>query len=119
MLLAFNLATKLWLYFVFTSFHLNIFFLFLMLYLGMSKAYVTRKQKRFVQEYITDYRPKDAAIRAGYKIKNAAKVAYDLLNKTHISQYLEVLEKDAAERNKVTKDYLVTNLKKIVVIFHR
>lgn len=76
--------------------------------------FMTRKMKRFVEEYVLDYRPKEAAIRAGYQPKYAATIANDLLNKPLIIKYLSEVELLTRERNKVSKDYFITKCKTIV-----
>ena len=56
-------------------------------------AKLTEKQKRFVQEYLVDLNATQAAIRAGYSEKSAARIAVELLNKTQVSNHLEKLRK--------------------------
>ena len=75
---------------------------------------LTKKMKLFVSEYMKDYNPRLAAIRAGYPARAALKQAYSLLSKPSIQTYLEYQEEESAKRNKVTLDYLNTRLKKIV-----
>ena len=48
---------------------------------------MTKKQKRFVDEYLIDLNATQAAIRAGYKAKNgqrASEIGHELLQKTQV-----------------------------------
>ena len=47
---------------------------------------LTDKQKRFVEEYLVDLNATQAAIRAGYSEKTAEQQAYQLLQKTSVSE---------------------------------
>ena len=53
----------------------------------MSK--LTPKQERFVAEYLIDLNATQAAIRAGYSHKSAARIGVELLNKTQVSSAIE------------------------------
>ena len=48
-------------------------------------AELNEKQQRFVEEYMIDLNATQAAIRAGYSVKNAASIRAQLLKKTHVS----------------------------------
>ena len=63
---------------------------------------MTKKQKRFVEEYLIDLNATQAAIRAGYKAKNgqrASEIGHELLQKTQVS---EAISEAIAERSKRT-----------------
>lgn len=79
-----------------------------------SFTFITRKQRLFISEYMKDYNPRSAAIRAGYPPAKATRQAYSLLSKPHIAEYLAEQEAEAANRNKITADYLITRLKNII-----
>jgi phage terminase small subunit len=65
-------------------------------------AGLTKKQERFVQEYLQDPNATKAAIRAGYSERNAAQLGYQLLQKTSVSTAItQALGATAGER-KVT-----------------
>lgn len=68
------------------------------------------KQKRFVDEYLIDMNATQAAIRAGYSEKNAASIAVQLLNKTHVAEAVNRAISEREERTKITKDLVVQNL---------
>ena len=55
-------------------------------YLYFMKSELTHKQARFVQEYLIDLNATQAANRAGYSAKSAARIGVELLNKTQVSQ---------------------------------
>lgn len=48
-------------------------------------AKLTLKQQRFVEEYFKDFNATQAAIRAGYSVRNADKIGSELLGKTGVS----------------------------------
>lgn len=50
---------------------------------------LTRKQKRFIEEYIIDCNATQAAIRAGYKESNARQTATENLAKPYISEAIK------------------------------
>ena len=74
---------------------------------------LTDKQRAFVQEYLIDLNATQAAIRAGYSMKNADKIASQLLGKTRISQAIaEALER-RAERTEITADMVLKQYKRL------
>lgn len=50
---------------------------------------MTKKQKRFVDEYLIDLNATQAAIRAGYSKKTAYSIGSELLNKPEIKSHIE------------------------------
>jgi len=66
---------------------------------------MTKKQKRFADEYLIDLNAAQAAIRAGYSARSAKQIGQELLTKPDLKSYIEThLEKlqskkiaDAAE----------------------
>lgn len=76
-------------------------------------AKLTPKQKRFVAEYLVDLNATQAAIRAGYSPKSAARIAVELLNKTHVQAEIRKAMADREERTGVTQDWVVQELYKI------
>lgn len=75
---------------------------------------LTDKQTAFVREYLVDLNATQAAIRAGYSGKSAARIGVELLNKTHIAQAVAVAQAKRARRVEVTQDYVISNLVEIV-----
>ena len=47
------------------------------------------RQAVFVEEYLTDFNATNAAKRAGYREKSAAKIAFDLRNKSEVKEVVE------------------------------
>lgn len=74
---------------------------------------LTEKQKRFCEEYLIDLNATQAAVRAGYSPKTASRIAVELLNKTHVSQYLAKLMQVRSESTKITSEQVVKELEKI------
>ena len=50
---------------------------------------LTKKQKAFIQEYLVDLNATQAAIRAGYSIKTATKIASENLTKPDIQKAVQ------------------------------
>jgi len=76
----------------------------------VSVAKLTEKQKRFVQEYLVDLNATQAAIRAGYSEKSAARIAVELLNKTQVSAELQKAMKNRQKRVEITQDMVLAEL---------
>lgn len=67
-------------------------------------AKLTPKQQRFVDEYLIDLNATQAAIRAGYSLKTADKIASQLLGKTRVAEAIEQAKAERSERTKITQD---------------
>ena len=74
---------------------------------------LTDKQKRFCEEYLIDLNATQAAIRAGYKPKNARSSASENLTKPDIQQYLQQLMQQRSQRTGITADDVISELAKI------
>lgn len=74
---------------------------------------LTNKQKRFCEEYLIDLNATQAAIRAGYKPKNARSSASENLTKPDIQQYLQQLMQQRSQRTGITADDVISELAKI------
>ena len=61
-------------------------------------AKLTLKQQTFVDEYLVDLNATQAAIRAGYSVKDADKIGTKLLRNTRIEA---AIDKAMAERSRV------------------
>lgn len=79
---------------------------------------LTEKQKRFCEEYLIDLNGAQAAIRAGYSKKTAARIAIELLNKTHVAIYLSKLREKQSERTEITADKVLAELAAIAFTDH-
>lgn len=77
---------------------------------------MTKKQNRFVEEYLIDLNATQAAIRAGYSPDTAEQIGYQLLQKTSV---LNEISKAMAERSKrigVNQDRIVLELAKLAFV---
>jgi len=79
----------------------------------MAPMKLTRKQERFVEEYLIDPNAAQAAIRAGYSIKTARAIGHENLTKPEIAAAIEKARAECAERAKLTGDMVVDELRKI------
>ena len=60
---------------------------------------VTPKQQRFVEEYLIDLNATQAAIRAGYNKRTAEEQGYQLLQKTSVSNAVDIIPPKFGEIN--------------------
>jgi phage terminase small subunit len=63
-------------------------------------GHLTPKQRRFVEEYMKDFQPTQAAIRAGYAPKSARSQAYRLLQRGEIRNALDEGQRNFAPKAK-------------------
>lgn len=75
---------------------------------------MTEKQRRFVEEYLIDLNITQAAIRAGYSPKSAARIGVKLVNKSEVQQAIEKAKVSRAKRTEITQDYVVNTLLEVV-----
>lgn len=59
---------------------------------------LTAKQARFVEEYMVDLNATQAAIRAGYSVRNADKIGSELLGKTRVAAAIQAKRAEVSER---------------------
>lgn len=79
----------------------------------MSKAELTAKQQRFVEEYMKDLNATQAAIRAGYSKRSAAVQGVQLLRKSQVSAYVDQLRAAQTERTGSDADRIKAALRAI------
>lgn len=60
---------------------------------------MTERQRRFCKEYLKDENAREAAIRAGYSEKRAARTAADFLADEKVRQHIEEVRAGQASRN--------------------
>lgn len=70
------------------------------------------KQQRFVEEYLVDLNATQAAIRAGYKAKNAAVIGSENLRKPKIAEAIQAAQQARAERVAIRQDDVLTGIKR-------
>lgn len=78
-----------------------------------TKGELTPKQKRFVEEYLVDLNATQAARRAGYSEKTAAKIGTENLQKPAIQQVIKARMDRRSRRVNITQDEIVNNLLEI------
>ena len=64
-------------------------------------------------EYIPDYNQTKAAIRAGYKAKNAAKQGCKLMKDPEVRTRIEELQQETRKRLMINQDHIVLKLMKV------
>lgn len=68
---------------------------------------LTPKQERFIEEYMIDFNATQAAIRAGYNKKSAARVAHGLVNKSLVQEAIKARRDRLEKHTVVTKERVV------------
>ncbi len=79
----------------------------------MSKFNWTPKREQFCIEYIVDFNGAQAAIRAGFAQKGAAKAAFDLMQKPEIAERVMQLIQARSNRTEIDADYVLNRLVEI------
>ena len=74
---------------------------------------MTDKQKRFCEEYLTDFNETQAAIRAGYSKKSAYSIGSENLRKPEVQNYLSELKAEAQTRTETKRNDIIDELKSI------
>ena len=75
-------------------------------------AELNEKQQRFVEEYMIDLNATQAAIRAGYSVKNAASIGAQLLKKTQVQRAIA----ERSRRTSITSDRVLQELARIAFV---
>jgi phage terminase small subunit len=68
---------------------------------------LTAKQADFCRFYVVNNNGLEAAIKAGYKPKNAKVIASQNLTKLNVKQYLDELMLEKQERTKIDADWII------------
>lgn len=71
---------------------------------------LTKKQQRFVNEYLIDLNATQAAIRAGYSTNAAEAIGFENLRKPKIAEEINKRMKDREARTEITQDMVVREL---------
>lgn len=71
---------------------------------------MNEKRIRFCEEYVKDYNGAKAAVRAGYKEKNARITASQLLTIPNVKEYIEELQTDLLKQCKVESHVVLNRL---------
>lgn len=78
------------------------------------KRPLTDKQKRFVMEYLVDLNATQAAIRAGYKPKNARVTGHENLLKPSIKEALQAAAAKREKRTQIDQDVVLQRLMRLI-----
>jgi len=76
------------------------------------KVKLTPKQQNFVDEYILSLNASDAARKAGYSHKTAAKIGSENLQRGYIQDAIQVSRKKLQKRTEITQDAVLKELAK-------
>lgn len=76
-------------------------------------AKLTKKQKKFCDEYLIDLNATQAAIRAGYSKKTARFIGAENLTKPYIQEYIQQRMNAREKRTEITQDMVLRELAKI------
>ena len=74
---------------------------------------MTKKQKRFCEEYLTDLNATQAAIRAGYSTTSASTIAGENMQNPEIKAEIDKQMAERSKRTRITQDRVLEELAKI------
>lgn len=77
---------------------------------------LTKKQERFVEEYLLDFNTTQAAVRAGYSKLHAGRIGYENLQKVHIQSAINYKQKQLMVSSGVTPERVVKELTKLAFL---
>lgn len=77
---------------------------------------MTKKQKRFCEEYLIDLNATQAAIRAGYSPDTAKAIGYENLTKPDIRAHIDRAMAERSRRTGVNADRVIQELAKIAFV---
>lgn len=79
----------------------------------MSELKFTDKQQAFCEEYLIDLNGTQAAVRAGYSVKTANRIANQLLSKLDIQEKLKELMSLRSKATQTDSEYVLRRLREI------
>ena len=77
---------------------------------------MTKKQKKFVEEYLIDLNATQAAIRAGYSPDTAGSIGNENLKKPEIRVRIEKAMAERSKRTGINQDRIIEELAKIALL---
>lgn len=77
---------------------------------------LTKKQKRFVEEYLIDLNATQAAIRAGYSTDTAKAIGCENLTKPNIKEYIDKAIAERSKRTGINQDRVIRELARIAFV---
>jgi phage terminase small subunit len=75
-----------------------------------TRAFLSPKQRRFVDEYLIDLNASAAALRAGYSPKSSRDIGQQLLAKTHVTTAIAAAQAARAARVHLTQDTVLREI---------
>lgn len=79
-------------------------------------ARLTRKQQRFIDEYLVDLNATQAAIRAGYSPHTAKEIGSENLSKPHIRARIDQTLAERSRRTGINADRVLMELARIALV---
>jgi len=76
---------------------------------------LTKKQQKFVDEYLIDLNATQSAIRAGYSAKTAGWIGQQLLVKTHISECIRKRRDALSKKTEVSQERIILEMKRLAL----
>lgn len=77
---------------------------------------LTKKQKRFAEEYLIDLNATQAAIRAGYSPDTAKAIGCENLTKPNIKEYIDKAIAERSKRTGINQDRVIRELARIAFV---
>lgn len=77
---------------------------------------MTKKQKRFIEEYLIDLNATQAAIRAGYSVESASEIGYENLIKPDIQTAIAKAMAERSKRTGVNQDRIILELSRLAFV---
>lgn len=77
---------------------------------------LTKKQKRFVEEYLIDLNATQAAIRAGYSPDTAKEIGCENLTKPNIKEHIDKAIAERSKRIGISQDRVIRELARIAFV---
>lgn len=77
---------------------------------------MTKKQNRFIEEYLIDLNATQAAIRAGYSVKTADQQASRMLTNVKVQEAIAKAMAERSKRTGVNQDRIVLELAKLALV---
>jgi phage terminase small subunit len=75
---------------------------------------MTPRQNRFVQEYLVDRNGAAAAVRAGYSVRSAKQIAYELLARPEVAAAVQEGEAKVAAMAELTRERVLAGLREAI-----
>ncbi len=82
----------------------------------MMPRQLTRRQQRFVEEYLIDLNATQAAIRAGYSAKRASEIGHQLLQKTTVAAAVDKALAIRSRRTGINQERILLELARIALV---